>query len=217
MALEAVVFDLDGTLVDTEMVWDTVRRELAADAGIEWQEQFTHDMMGMSTKEWSHYLTKVVGLPTSDEEAACMTVQGMADHYERDVRILPGAQAAVRRMADEVPVAVASSSPRSLIETATEVLGIAEILAATITTEECAHGKPAPDAYLAACAALNVRPEHCVAVEDARPGILSALDAGLAVVAVPQASHMPPEDLLRRATVLGSLDELTVELVRTLS
>lgn len=216
MAPQAVVFDMDGTLTDTEHLWDEVRRGLAAEAGIEWDEQYTKTMMGMSTPEWSRYLSEKVGIPMPPEEAARATVQGMVEHYQTGVSVMPGAVEAVRRMAERYPLAIASSSPRLLIETAAEVLEITDCLKATVSTEEVPRGKPAPDGYMRACELLDVLPGHSVAVEDSTNGILAALNAGMTVVSVPQAMHPAEDDVLSRTTHIQTLDELTHELVEGL-
>lgn len=216
MRPEAVVFDLDGTLTDTEATWDVVRRGLAAEAGVPWPEGATQAMMGMSTPEWSAYLVEEVGLPVTAEEAAQMTVSAMAEHYRRGIELLPGAVAAVRRMAERYPVAIASSSPRLLIDTAADVMGVTDVLAATVSTEEVERGKPAPDGYLRACELLGVDPARSVAVEDAPNGIRSALNAGMAVVAIPPHFHPPTKELLAETTVLDGLDQLTYDLVEGL-
>ena len=216
MKPDAVVFDMDGTLTDTEATWDVVRRGLAAEAGLQWPDGATQAMMGMSTGEWSTYLSQEVGLPYSPQEAARRTVEGMADHYRGGVELLPGALEAVRRMAQRYPLAIASSSPRVLIDTAVDVMGIGDLLSATVSTEEVERGKPAPDGYLRACELLGVDPTRSVAVEDATNGILSALNAGMTVVAVPPHFHPPAAHVLARTTVIDRLDELTHELVEGL-
>ena len=157
-----------------------------------------------------------MGLPVSPEEAARLTVEAMARHYRGGITLLPGAVESVRRMAELCPVAIASSSPRLLIDAAVEVMGLTDVLTATVSTEEVARGKPSPDGYLRACELLGADPRLSVAVEDAPNGLLSALAAGMAVVAVPPHFHPPAAELLARTTVLGSLNELTPELVETL-
>ncbi len=212
----AVIFDMDGTLIETEKTWDDVRRGLAADEGLEWPEGATQAMMGMSTKEWATYLSDTVGLSGTWEDAARRTIDGMSEAYRAGLPVLPGAVEAVRRMAAAFPVAIASSSPRRLIDLAVDELGIGELLATTVSTEEVERGKPSPDGYLRAAELLGVDPARCVAVEDSSNGIKSALAAGMAVVAVPPDFHPPADDLLAECTVIDSLDELTEELVRTL-
>lgn len=216
MDVAAIIFDMDGTLMETEEQWDVVRRQLAADAGIAWPEEATQAMMGMSTPEWGGYLVSCVGLPMTAEEAAEKTIDVMAAHHQAGVELLPGAIESVRRMAEKFPLAIASSSPRRLIDAGVEAMGIRDLLRATVSTEEVAKGKPAPDGFLRAAELLGVDPARCVAVEDSTNGILSALSAGMKVICVPPGFHAPGEELLARTTVLGSLHELTLELLADL-
>ena len=213
--LQAVVFDMDGTLTDSEEEWDIVRRQLAADEGIAWPEEATKAMMGMSTPEWSTYLVESVGLSGTPDEAARRTIDAMADAYrEGRIPLLHGAKDAVHRMAEIAPLAVASSSPRVLIEAGLELLGVRDLIAVTVSTEEVARGKPHPDGFLAACDQLRVDPTATVAIEDSTNGLKSALAAGMKVVAVPPRFHPPAEDVLARAhAVIDDLDALTVDLV----
>lgn len=213
---QAIIFDMDGTLMETEEQWDVVRRQLAAENGIPWPEEATRAMMGMSTPEWGEYLAASVGLPMTATEAAEKTIDAMAAHHQAGVELLPGAVESVRRMAAQYRLAIASSSPRRLIDAGVEAMGIGDVLSATVSTEEVAAGKPAPDGFLRAAELLGVAPGKCVAVEDSTNGVLSALAAGMTVVCVPPAFHPPAEEVLARTTVLASLDELTIDLIASL-
>ncbi|MCC6495645.1 MAG: HAD family phosphatase [Propionibacteriaceae bacterium] len=216
--MTAVVFDMDGTLTDTEHIWDVVRRGLADAEGLPWPEEASRAMMGMSTQQWSAYLSDVVGLAGTAEDAARRTIEGMVAAYARGLDILPGAVAAVHRMHARGPIGLASSSPRVLIDAAVAAMGIAELFVTTLSTEELdGAGKPAPDVYLEVCRRIGVEPELAVAVEDAHNGILSAHAAGLKIVAIPPHFNPPPASTLALAdVVLDSLDDLTADLVEDL-
>lgn len=213
--MTAVVFDMDGTLTDTEHIWDVVRRGLAEAEGLPWPEEASRAMMGMSTQEWSAYLADVVGLAGTAEAAAKKTIDGMVAAYARGLDVLPGAVAAVQRMHALWPLGLASSSPRVLIDAAVEAMGIGDLFVTTLSTEELnGAGKPAPDVYLEVCRRIGVAPASAVAVEDAHNGILSAHAAGLKVVAIPPHFNPPPAATLALADViLDSLDDLTTDLV----
>jgi len=213
--MTAVVFDLDGTLTDTEHIWDVVRRGMAESEGLPWPEEATRAMMGMSTQQWSAYLADVVGLAGSAQDAARRTIDDMVVAYGRGLDVLPGAVDAVRRMHARWPIGLASSSPRVLIDAAVAAMGLAELFATTVSTEELnGVGKPAPDVYLEACRRIGVAPQSTVAVEDAHNGILSAHAAGLKVVAIPPDFNPPPASTLALAdVVLDSLDDLTPDLI----
>jgi len=216
--MTAVVFDLDGTLTDTEHIWDGVRRGLADAEGLPWPEDASRAMMGMSTQQWSAYLSEVVGVAGTAQDAARKTIDGMAASYASGLHLLPGAVEAVRRMHARWPLGLASSSPRVLIDEAVATMGLAGLFVATVSTEELnGAGKPAPDVYLEVCRRIGVDPGSAVAVEDAHNGILSAHAAGLKVVAVPPHFNPPPASTLALAdVVLDSLDELTTDLVADL-
>lgn len=213
--MTAVVFDMDGTLTDTEHIWDVVRRGLAEAEGLPWPDEASRAMMGMSTQEWSAYLADVVGLAGSAQDAATRTIDGMVAAYGRGLDVLPGAVDAVQRMHARWPLGLASSSPRVLIDAAIAAMGVAELFVTTVSTEELnGAGKPAPDVYLEVCRRIGVAPESTVAVEDAHNGILSAHAAGLKVVAIPPHFNPPPESTLAlAAVVLDSLDDLTPDLI----
>jgi HAD superfamily hydrolase (TIGR01509 family) len=218
-SMSVVVFDMDGTLTDTEALWDVVRREVAEAEGIPWPEQATQAMMGMSTQQWAAYMIDEVGLPGTAEEMAARVIDTLARHYREDgIPTLPGATAAVRRMAESWRLGLASSSPRVLIDIAIEQLGIGDVIERSLSTEEIGGaGKPAPDVYLEVCRRLGANPAHSVAIEDAPAGIRSAHAAGMAVVAIPPHFHPPTAEVLALATaVIDSLDQLDVALIESL-
>jgi len=212
--IDAFVFDLDGVLLDSEQVWDDAREQLAQERGGRWHPQAQRDMMGMSSPEWSRYMHDVIGLPEPPDEINRAVVARLAAIYREHLPAIDGAREAVERMAARWPLGVASSSNRELIELVLEQLGVAQLFAATVSSEEVARGKPAPDVYLEAARRLGVEAHQAAAVEDSHNGILAARAAGMCVLAIPN-THFPPEpDALQRAdAVLGSLGELTPETV----
>jgi HAD superfamily hydrolase (TIGR01509 family) len=214
----AVVFDLDGLLLDTEQVWDEVREALVRERGGRWHDRAQADMMGMSSTEWSRYLHEELGLSEPPEELNRLVVERMEERYRRRLPVVDGAVAAVRRLADRWPLGLASSSNRQLIDLALDLMGVTDHFRATVSSEEVARGKPAPDVYLEAARRLGVRPQDTAAVEDSASGIRSANAAGMAVIAIPNAHFPPPADVLDVADVrLESLAGLTPDAVESAS
>jgi HAD superfamily hydrolase (TIGR01509 family) len=215
--IEAVAFDLDGVLVDSEQVWNEAKRELVESSGGRWRGEATTKMLGMSSVEWSRYIHDELGVPLAPEEINGAVVARMLELYREHLPLLPGAVEAVRRLGARWPLALATSSNREVIDLFLKLSGLAGAFDATVSSEEVARGKPAPDVYLAAIARLHAEPANCAAIEDSSNGLRAAAAAGTAVVAVPN-PHFPPEpDALARADlVLTSLDELTVERVEGL-
>jgi HAD superfamily hydrolase (TIGR01509 family) len=212
--IEAVIFDLDGVLLDSEQVWDEAREQLAKERGGRWHENAQRDMMGMSSLEWSRYMHDVIGLPEPPEEISREVVERMAKLYREHLPVIPGAREAVERLAAGWPLGLASSSNRELIDLALELLGVKHLFKATVSSEEVARGKPAPDVYLEAARRLGVDPTHAAAIEDSENGIRAAKAAGMRVIAIPNPHFPPAEDALTQADVLlRSLDELTPEVV----
>jgi HAD superfamily hydrolase (TIGR01509 family) len=213
-ALEAVVFDMDGVLVDSEEIWDEARRNLALERGLAWPASAQRDMMGMSSPEWSRYMHDRVGLVEAPEEISAEVVSRLEDLYWQHLPLLEGAVQAVERMAKRFRLGLASSSNRPIIELVLELAAVADCFEVTVSSEEVEHGKPAPDVYLEALKRMNVAPNRAAAVEDSSNGLLSASAAGMLVVAVPNPVFPPrAEALAGAAVVIGSLTELTPELV----
>jgi len=208
----AVVFDLDGVIVDSEQVWDEVREAYVAETGGLYAETATRDMMGMSSPEWSRYMAESLHVPGTPDEINAAIVERMLRRYGEAPPLVPGAVDAVRRVAARWPVAIASSSNPELIEVVVRAAGLGDVFEIAVSSQEVARGKPAPDVYLEAARRLGVGPTSCAAVEDSHNGIRSAKAAGMRVVAVPN-PHFPPDDEAMAAAdvVLGSIAELQVE------
>ncbi len=203
--IEAVGFDLDGVIVDSEQVWDDVREQLTRERGGRWHKRAQADMMGMSSTEWSRYMHDEIGLEASPAEINDEVVRRLLARYEADLPLIDGAVEAVRRLAATFPLAVASSSNRPVIEAVLEGAGIADLFAATVSSEEVARGKPAPDVYLEAARRLGTQPSGCAAIEDSSNGLRAAAAAGMRVVAIPNRHYPPAPDALALADVVLEL------------
>ena len=214
-AIAAVVFDMDGVLVDSEERWDRARRDLVAETGGTWKDGATHAMMGMSSPEWSAYVRDELGVPLTAQEVNARVVDHLLAGYEAGLPLIPGAVEAVERVAAlGRPLGLASSSNREVIDLVLERAGIAGLFSATVSSEEVARGKPSPDVYLEALARLAVEPAAATAVEDSSNGLRAAAAAGMRVVAVPHPAFPPAPDALALADVvladLGGLDAAAV-------
>jgi HAD superfamily hydrolase (TIGR01509 family) len=197
-------------LLNSEHVWDEVREALARARGGRWHEGAQADMMGMSSVEWSRYMHDVIGLAESPEEISDEVVRLMLARYDEELPLIDGAVDAVTRLAGSFRLALASSSNRPLIDAALAKSGLAELFEVTVSSEEVARGKPAPDVFLEAARRLGVPPERCAAIEDSGNGIRAAHAAGMRVVAIPNLHYPPPAEALALADVtLDSLAALT--------
>jgi HAD superfamily hydrolase (TIGR01509 family) len=212
--IDVVIFDLDGLLLDSEQLWDEAREELARERGGRWHDGAQRAMMGMSSPEWSRYMHEQIGLRESPAEISAEVVRRMEALYRKRLPLVPGAREAVERMAARWPLGLASSSNRPLIDLALELAELAQFFRATLSSEEVARGKPAPDVYLEAAKRLGVDPTRAAAIEDSHNGIRAAAAAGMHVVAVPNRRFPPGEDALAEAdVVLDSLEELAPEAI----
>jgi len=210
MSIRAVVFDLDGVLVQSEEIWDEVRERYVRERGGRYDAEAQRAMMGMSSTEWSRYIHDELGVAAAPEEINADVVRLMTERYRERLPLVPGAPEAVERLAASYPLGLASSSNRPLIDAVLELSGLARHFRATVSSEEVVKGKPAPDVYLEVARRLRVRPSRCVAVEDSHNGIRSAKAAGMHVVAIPNPSYPPDEASLAEAdVVLDSIRELT--------
>ena len=208
--VEAIVFDLDGVLVDSEIWWDEVRIEFAARAGRVWTESDRAAIMGSNTRQWRSRMRHRLQLDLSEAEIERAVIDGMLERYARlGPPAIEGAVEAVHELARRYPLAVASSSPSRIIEAALDGLGVRRLFRTIASSDEVRAGKPAPDVYLLAAHRLGVRPEACLVVEDSLNGVLAARAAGMHVVLVPNVS-IPPAPGTRESAhlVLARLADL---------
>jgi HAD superfamily hydrolase (TIGR01509 family) len=215
--IAAVIFDLDGVLLDSETAWVEVKKEFTDESGGHWRDRAQWDMLGMSSTEWSRYMHDELGVPVPPEQISSEVAERLGERYRQRLPLLPGAVEAVRSLAGEWPLALASSSNRNVIDLVLEKAGFADAFTATVSSEEVERGKPAPDVYLEAARRLGADPESCAAIEDSGNGIRSAHAAGMAVIAVPNKDFPPDFDALALAAlVFDSLTELSPERIRGL-
>ena len=216
--IDAVIFDLDGVLIDSEPVWERVRRDLVAAHGGHWAADAQQRLMGMSTPEWTRYLGQDLGVDLPPEKLATEVIEQMAASYREHLPLLPGAVDAVRRVAARWPLGLASSAPAVLIETVLDAAQLRPYFGVTMSTEQVARGKPAPDIYLEVAGHLGFAPPACAAIEDSSNGLRSAAAAGLHVIAIPRPQYPPdPDALAAAALVLRDLDALTPSAIAALS
>jgi HAD superfamily hydrolase (TIGR01509 family) len=215
--IRAVVFDLDGVLIESEQLWDQARRHVVAVHGDGWPDDGTAAMQGMSSGEWAQYLHDSLGVELPTNEITDLVVDDLLARYREHLPLLPGAVGAVHRLGARWPLGLASSSNRVVIDTVLRAAGLTTAFAATLSSEEVPRGKPAPDVYLEIARRLQRPPGDCAAVEDSTNGIRSAVAAGLRVIAVPNHDYPPRKDSLSEAAVvLDDLNELSVGIVAAL-
>jgi HAD superfamily hydrolase (TIGR01509 family) len=199
--IAAVIFDLDGVLLESEPLWAVTRREVADALGGRWRPQAEAAMKGMNTAEWSAYMQRHLAISRSSEEIVDAVLGRMRERYRKDLPVIEGAHAAIERLGGRWQLALASSSNRALIDLVLDLTGWSSRFAVTVSSEEVARGKPAPDVYLEAARRLETHAASCAAIEDSASGIRSAAAAGMRVVA------------LLTATVLASPAQLAAEVV----
>ena len=214
----AIIFDLDGVLLDSEQRWNEAKEALVREAGGTWLQEAPTVMMGMSSPEWSAYLRDDLGVQRDLDAINDDVVRRMHESYEDGLPLLPGALETVRALAARWPLGLASSSNREIIDVFLERSGVGDLFGATVSSEQVARGKPAPDVYLETARRLDVDPRACVAIEDSANGLRAAHAAGMPVVAAPNPHYPPGDDALAlAAAVVGGVGAITPDLVETLA
>jgi HAD superfamily hydrolase (TIGR01509 family) len=212
--ISGVVFDLDGVLLDSEPVWEEVRRGVVAEAGGTWTPDAQRRLLGMNTREWAEFLSRELGTGLDPDATARVVIDRMRGKYREQLPLLSHARETVQHIGARWPLALASSSPRELIDAVLDASGLARYFPAVVSADEVERGKPEPDVYLQACDGLGMDPHRCVAIEDSTNGLRAAAAAGLRVIAIPQPSNPPDDAVLAHVDrVLEDLTELTAALL----
>ncbi len=215
--IDAIIFDMDGLLIDSEPVWDKARSIMAAEAGIDWNTDDHKAVMGVSTHEWVSYMITRLKLDMPPEAVEKHIVDQMVALYKEQIPYFPGAVEAVALASTHYPTGLASGSPRQLIDTVTGDRAMSGRFQAILSGDQVAHGKPSPDIYLAVARMMDADPGRCVCVEDSGNGILAGKRAGLKVIAVPDPRFSPsPEKLAQADVVLDALTQFSQETLKTL-
>ncbi|MGB1584157.1 MAG: HAD family hydrolase [Solirubrobacterales bacterium] len=216
MPTEAVIFDMDGVIVESEALWDEAREQLVKQTGGRWGAGAQRAMMGMASNEWSAYVRDELEVPLPAEEINSRVVARLIELYRESIPLIDGAVEAVLRAAERWPLAIASSSNRELIDLVIDLAGIADAFEVTVSSEEVGRGKPSPDVFLAAAEQLGANAEHCVVIEDSGNGIRAAVAAGMRVIAVPNREFPPAPDAIDLAhAVVDSVTDISNQLIET--
>jgi HAD superfamily hydrolase (TIGR01509 family) len=210
----AVIFDLDGVLIDSEPLWNAAREALVRESGGHWRDDAPRAMMGMSSPEWSAYLHDELGVPMDTGAISRDVVRRMEEAYRDGLPLLPGASEAVRALAARWPLGLASSANREVIDLVLSVADFGDAFRVAVSSEEVPRGKPAPDVYLETARRLGVDPARCAAIEDSSNGLRAAAAAQMAVIAVPN-PHFPPDPdaLALAAATVSVVGEVTPDLI----
>ncbi len=216
--IQAVVFDMDGILIDSEVLWRLTREEFAADHGMTWSAEDQESTMGCNTRTWSRIMVERLDLRAKlgmDEAAIAREIKTrLLAKYRAHLPEREGAMAAVRLAATKYKVALASGSPNELAGHVMKATGLDQVFLACTYGDDVAHGKPAPDIYLDVLKKIGVSPDRAVGIEDSGNGIRSLHAAGMGIVAAPGPEFPLGADVLALADVrITEMTDFTLDLV----
>jgi HAD superfamily hydrolase (TIGR01509 family) len=215
---QAVVFDMDGVLVDSEHLWERMWAAFADARGHRWTVDQTRQVQGMSAPEWSAFLARFTAAAETAAETERLVVDDMIMALDDgEIELLPGSERMVTEVASRADIALASSAPRRLIDAVLDRHGLTKYFSATVSSAEVPRGKPSPDVYLEAARKLGRQARDCLAVEDSSNGLRAAAAAGMTVVAIPSSGYPPADDALAQASFIArDLDEVRIRLMESL-
>ncbi len=218
MPIEAVVFDMEGVLMDSEGYWKIARENFSLDIGKTWTMDDQRATMGRNTTEWAQVMKDRLGVDWELDDVISDVIRRVLAQYEDHLPIRAGAVEAVRRMSSRYKVALASGSPTSVIDYAMKHTGLDEYLETRVYGDDILNGKPAPDIYLEALRLLDVIPERAAGIEDSANGVRALHNAGMLVIAAPsEGFDLAPEVIALANHTISHMDEITPELVEGLT
>lgn len=214
---DAVIFDMDGVLVESEHLWEENWVRYSAMHDYTWLASDTAVVQGMSVPEWARYLAGQIGSDDPDHIMEDIVANMIASLRGGRVDLLPGSYEMVMTAAARVPIAVASSASYRFIEAVLEATGLRPSFGAVVSSEQVPRGKPAPDVYEEAARRIGVDPTRAIAIEDSSNGLRAAAAAGMHVIALPNQTYPPkPDALALCAKIATSADDARAYLVEHL-
>lgn len=216
--IEAVIFDMDGVLVDSEGYWGQSREEFARDRGKLWTEAFQREAMGRSTVGWAQVMKDRLDLSESVDDIIAEMKQRVIAHYEERLPVRPGALEAVQLASEHFRVGLASGSPTEIIKRVMQLTGLDQIFETMVYGDTIPQGKPAPDIYLEAMKRLNVQPAVTAGIEDSANGVRALHAAGMAIIAAPGPGYPLPDDVLALADAhITSMESFSLDLIASIT
>jgi HAD superfamily hydrolase (TIGR01509 family) len=218
LTIQAVIFDMDGVLVDSEVYWRESREEFAGELGKVWTMDDQRAAMGRNTVEWAQVMRERLALDMSLDQIMADVKARVLAHYEQRLPLLPGALEAVQVAGSAYRIALASGSPIEIIDRVMQLTGLDQVFERIVYADDMPNGKPAPDVYLETARRLDISAAHCVAIEDSSNGVRSAKAAGMYCIAVPSPGFTLPDEIVQMADLmLPSLEGFSLEMVRRLN
>lgn len=210
---KGIIFDMDGTLVDSEIVWDVAEKEMFAERGLEYTMNERQHVIGLRMDEFFQKLIEIYGLDETVEDLSAELIERMLEKIPRMVQAKTGAQAILEWVAEQnIPYCIASSSPMSIIEANMQAQGWSDLIPHLYTADSVKNGKPAPDIYLYAAEKLGINPTESLAVEDSPNGAKSAVAAGMLCYVVPDAHSSPEKFVDITPHIFETLDDVLAKL-----
>ncbi|GAB4517941.1 MAG: HAD family phosphatase [Anaerolineae bacterium] len=217
MPIEAVIFDMDGVLVDSEVYWLRSRQEFARDLGKTWSDDDQRLAMGRSTIEWAQVMQDRLSITMSLEDIMADMKRRVIAHYAEKLPTRPGALEAVHLAAAHFRVGLASGSPTEIIQEVMRLTGLDAVFEVMVYGDDMVHGKPAPDIYIEAMQQLGVTPEVSLGIEDSSNGIRSLKAAGMYAIAAPSPDFPLSADIIALADAhITTLEDFNLDLVRAI-